>query len=63
MGDRSQAAAFERLQRKVMHTEAVSQVKSEMVADNLDDKFARLEKEDEIDRLLAELKSRRSAST
>ena len=63
MGDRSQAATFERLQRKVMHTEAVSQVKSEMVADNLDDKFARLEKADEIDRLLAELKSRRSAST
>ena len=31
-------------------------------ADTLDDKFARREKEEELDRLLAELKSRRSAS-
>lgn len=62
MGDDSKAAAFDRMKRKVMHGEAVSQAKSEMVADNLDDKFAALEKGDKIDRLLAEIKSRRSAN-
>ena len=60
MGDDSKAAAFDRMKRKVMHGEAVSQAKSEMVADNLDDKFAVLEKSDKIDRLLAEIKARRS---
>ncbi len=60
VGDDSKAAAFDRMKRKVMHGEAVSQAKSEMVADNLDDKFAVLEKSDKIDRLLAEIKARRS---
>jgi phage shock protein A len=53
-------AGFDRMKRKVMHTEAVSQAKAEMLSeDSLDDKFAALEKEDEVERLLAELKSRR----
>ncbi len=60
MGDDSKAAAFDRMKRKVMHGEAVSQAKSEMVADNIDDKFAALEKGEKIDRLLAEIKARRS---
>jgi phage shock protein A len=62
MGDNSKAAAFDRMKRKVMHGEAVSQAKSEMVADNLNDKFAALEKADTIDRLLAELKARRTVN-
>jgi phage shock protein A len=59
IGDTSRAAAFERLKGKVMYTEAVSQAKAELVTDSLDDKMAALEKEEEIDRLLAEIKSRR----
>jgi phage shock protein A len=62
MSDRSQVAAFRRFQQQVRDIEAVSQVKSEMTADGLDDKLAQLEKEEEIDRLLAALKSRRSAN-
>jgi phage shock protein A len=53
------AAGFDRLQRKVMHSEAVSQAKSELVADDVDRRFEQLEKQDEIGRLLDELKARR----
>src|SRR5947199_9668801 len=51
---------FDRMQQKVVRAEAVSQASSELAADTVDDKFAVLEKEQEIDRLLAELKARRA---
>jgi phage shock protein A len=60
VGDRSKVAAFERMKNKVRHAEAVSQAKAGMVSDTLEDKFAQLEKEDEIEKLLNELKSRRA---
>src|SRR3981189_2033032 len=43
MGDGSKAAAFDRMKRKVVHSEAVSQAKSEIAADNMDDRLAALE--------------------
>ena len=55
------AAGFDRMERKVMHTEAVSQAKSELVADDVNRRFDALEKEDEIGRLLGALKARRGA--
>ena len=58
VSDRSKAATFDRMKHKVMRGEAVAQAKAELVADDLDDKFAHLEKEEEIDRMLAELKAR-----
>ncbi|MBZ5594491.1 MAG: PspA/IM30 family protein [Acidobacteriia bacterium] len=61
IGDDSKAAAFDRMQRKVMHSEAASQARSEMASDNVEDRLAALEKEDHIDKLLAEIKARRSA--
>ncbi len=51
---------FDRMKQKVARAEAVSQASSELAADTVDDKFALLEKEQEIDRMLAELKARRS---
>jgi phage shock protein A len=60
IGDRSKSAVFDRMQSKVLHAEAVSQVKTEMTNDNIDDKFAALEKQDEIEKLLNEIKSRRA---
>jgi len=60
IGDKSNVAAFDRMMNKVRHEEAVSQAKAGMVSDNLDDKFAALEKEDEIEKLLNEIKSRRA---
>ena len=55
------AAGFDRMERKVMHSEAVSQAKSELVAGDVDRRFEALEKDDEIGRLLGALKARRAA--
>ena len=61
--DASSAAGFDRMKNKVMRNDAVSQAKAEMVGtDSLDDKFARMEKEDEVERLLQEIKSRHGQS-
>jgi phage shock protein A len=56
------AAGFDRMQRKVMHTQAVSQAKSELVSDDVERRFEAIEKEDEIGRLLGALKARRTTS-
>jgi phage shock protein A len=61
VGEESNAAAFDRLKQKVQHTESTAQAKAELLADDVDDKFAAMEKEGEIDRLLAEIKSKRKA--
>jgi phage shock protein A len=59
VGDGSKTAAFERMKDSVMHSEAVSRAKFELISEDLDDRMADLEKEDRIDRLLAEIKERR----
>jgi len=61
LGDNSNAAAFDRMKNKVQHTEAAAQASSDLAADNVDEKFAALEKQDEVERLLSELKSRLKA--
>jgi phage shock protein A len=60
-GADSTASTFDRMKNKVRRSEAVSQATAELVADDVDDRFAKLEKEEQIDKLLAELKSRRGA--
>jgi phage shock protein A len=60
MNDDSKANTFDRMKRKVAHSEAMSQAKSEIASDNVDDRFAALEKEDRIEQLLSELKTRRA---
>ena len=45
----------------VAHAQATSQAKSEIAADNMDDRLAELEKEDRIEQLLVELKGKRGA--
>src|SRR5207247_786948 len=59
IGDRSNVASFDRLQQKVIRSEAVSQAKSELVADDVDRRFDALERGNEVDRLLDALKARR----
>jgi hypothetical protein len=49
------------MKRKVAHSEAVSEAKSEIAGSNMDDRIAALEKEDRIEQLLAELKGKRGA--
>ena len=61
MGDSSKAATFDRMKRKVAHSEAVSEAKAEIAGSDINDRLAALEKEDRIEQLLAELKSKRGA--
>ena len=60
MGDSSSAAAFERMKNKVQHHEAFSQAKAELTGDSMEDRLASLERQDQIEQLLAELKSKRA---
>ena len=63
IGDGSNAAAFGRMKNKIQHSESVAQASSELsqlLSDDVNGKFAAMEKEGEIDRQLAELKARRS---
>jgi phage shock protein A len=50
---------FDRMKERVSRAEAVSQAWAEMTSDDVDDRFAAIEKEKEVDRLLSELKSRK----
>jgi phage shock protein A len=59
IGDRSKAAAFERMKHKVMHNEAASEAKAELASENVEDQLTALEREEEIERMLKEIKSRR----
>ena len=59
IGDGSKAAAFDRMKDKVHHSGAAAQASAELLADDVHARFAVLEKESEIDRVLAELKARR----
>jgi phage shock protein A len=61
VGDQSSAATFDRMKSKVRHSEAVSQATAELMADDVDDRFAAMEKQEQIDKLLADLKARRGA--
>jgi len=61
LNNSSKAAAFDRMKRKVAHSEAVGQAKAELAAEDVEGRLAALEKEDKIEQLLAELKSKRGA--
>ena len=62
IGSRSTVRTFERMKDKVAQHEAVSQAKSSMAGDDLNDRFEQLERDDEVDRLLAELKAKRGVT-
>jgi phage shock protein A len=58
--DAARSTGFDRMKRKVMTNEAISQAKSGLSKEeDLDDRFAQLEKEEEVERLLREMKERR----
>ena len=59
IGDGSKAAAFDRMKDKVQHTESTAQVNADLLSDDVEGRFAAMEKESEIDRLLAEIKAKR----
>jgi phage shock protein A len=61
MNANSRSATFDRMRRRVAREEAVGQAKAELLADDVEDRLAALEKEDRIEQLLTELKARRGA--
>jgi len=59
-GNGSNDVTFSRMERKVLRNEAVGRAKSELIAeDDLAQRMARLEKEDEINRILSQLKAKK----
>ncbi len=59
-GNGSSSGAFDRMKRKVAQESALSQAKSEIAADDIEDRLVALEKEDKIEQLLTELKAKRA---
>jgi len=58
--DREQAGArFEWVEEKVLHAGAVSQARADLLQPDSEEQLERLEKEDKIDRMLAELKEQK----
>ena len=61
MAANAKSTTFDRMKHKVAREEAVGQAKTELLADDVEDRLAKLEKEDRIEQLLTELKTKRGA--
>ena len=59
IGDRSKSGSFDRLKERVHHTEAVATAEVEIIDADAGERLTRLDRDVEIDRLLADLKDRR----
>ena len=57
----ARSTAFDRMKRKVAQSEALGKAKADLAADQVEERLGALEREDRIDRLLAELKARQGA--
>lgn len=60
--DPSTVSAWERAVDKVERTEALGHAKAELLHDSIEDRFASMERQDEVERMLAELKAKRGGS-
>lgn len=59
-GDGSKSATFDRMKNKIQRQEAIGEAHRELAGDDVDAKFAKLERSEEIERLLSDIKSRKS---
>ena len=59
LGDNSKSASFDRLKDRVHHTEAVATAEVELLTDDVGEKLTRLDRDNEVERLLNDLKTRR----
>jgi phage shock protein A len=59
MGDNSKSASFDRMKDRVNHTEAIATAEVELLADDTGDRLTRIDRDSELDSLLADLKLRR----
>jgi len=60
LGDNSKSASFDRLRDRVQQSEATASAEVELLNDDAAEKLNRLDRDTEIERLLAEIKARRS---
>jgi phage shock protein A len=56
----SASTAWDRMKQKVNHAEAVGRAQADLLGDNVEDQFSAMEKHDEIERLLADLKKEKA---
>jgi len=61
MSANAKSATFDRMKHKVAREEAVGEAKTALLADDVEDRLAALEKEDRVEQLLTELKTKRGA--
>jgi phage shock protein A len=57
----ARSSAFDRMRRKVEHSDALGKAKADLADDHVEERLMALEREDRIDRLLAELKAKQGA--
>jgi phage shock protein A len=62
-GDNSKSATFDRLKDRVNHTEAIASAEVELLSENVGDRLDRLDRDTEVERLLADLKSKHGLLT
>jgi phage shock protein A len=60
MTGHANVGAFDRMSDKVLRAEAVVEAHKELSGENIEDRFAQIERNDEIERLLATIKERRA---
>jgi phage shock protein A len=60
--DETKMGTFDRMKNKVHSQEAMGQALAEMASDNVEEKLASLDKDDEIERLLKDIKSKRGVA-
>jgi phage shock protein A len=58
-GEKIPASSLDRMKDGLTRAEAMDQIKSELIGEDLEQKFASIEKEDQVNRLLAEIKEQR----
>jgi phage shock protein A len=59
LGSDSKSATFDRLRDRVQITEAVATAEVDLLTDDVSDRLTRLDRDNEVERLLSDLKSRR----
>jgi len=61
-GDGKHVETFDRMKQKVVRGEAINQAHRELTSESIEDRFATLEREDEVERLLAEIKNKTASA-
>ncbi len=59
-GDPANASTFDRMKQKIQKEEAVGQAHAEIAGEDVEAKFAKLERDEEIERLLQDIKARKA---